>query len=287
MKRILIVFIVVGLFSGLSFPQLAFRFYGGMTHVMSKDNNSSVEATNELLDLYDPGHKGYFEKFCCGINLGGELFYLISKNIGVGIGIELIRLRSESNLSYGLDVPIVQTTTYGIKAFPITLNVHYIMPVTSLLNAYISLGTGLYFMDLDFTSDFLWDSGSLDIEDQTYTFQTKKGTLGIQVRWGIEVFVFKNISFQVGGTGRYAKFSDISGDWTRQGYNLGEGHFDESGSNHFFWYYEESIEGTNYPQVVFSETAPTGMANARKGKIHLSGLSFTAGIKIGLDFKKK
>lgn len=287
MKKILIIFIVMGLFSSLCFSQLSFRFYGGMIHVMSKDISSSVKATNEILDLYDPGHTGYFEKLCCGTNFGGELFYLISKNMGVGIGIELIRLRNESNLSYDLGVPLVQTTTYGIDAFPIMLNVHYYLPITPMLNAFVSVGGGYYLMNIDFASDFLWDFGVFGEEDRAYTFQSSQGTFGVQVRWGTEIFVSKNISFLIGGTGRLAKYSDIKGDWTNTGYIPGEGYLDGNGSDHYFWYYEESIMGKNYAQVIFRKNAPTGVSNARKGEINLSGLSFTAGIKIGLDFNKK
>ncbi len=287
MKKTLIVFIIVGLFSSLGFSQLSFRFYGGMTHVLSNDIGSAVEANNELLDLYDPGHTGYFEKLCCGTNFGGELFYQISKNIGVGIGLELIRLKNESNLSYDLGIPIVQTTTYGINAFPIMLNVHYSFPITSLLNAYVTAGAGYYLMNMDFKADSLLDFGVLGEGDQIYTFQSNLGTLGLQARWGIEVFVSKNISFLVGGTGRFVKYSDIKGDWTTREYYPAVGNFDDSGSNHFFWYYEESIMGKNYPQVDFGEKAPSGVVSARKGEINLSGISFTVGIKIGLDFKNK
>lgn len=287
MKKTLISFIIMMFFSSLCFSQLSFRFYGGMIHVMSKDLSSTVEASNELLDLYDPGHTGYFEKLCCGTNFGGEVIYQISPNIGVGVGIELIRLRNESNLSYDMGVPLVQTTTYGINAFPIMLNVHYYVPVTSLLNAYITVGAGVYFMDLDFKADSLWDFVAFGEGNQIYTFQSNQGTLGFQAQWGIEVFVSKNISFLIGGTGRLAKYTDIKGDWTTKDYYPAVGNFDDSGSNHYFWYYEESIFGKNYPQINFGDNAPTGVTNARKGEINLSGLSFTAGIKIGLDFKKK
>jgi len=287
MKKTLIALIVMGLFSSLGFSQLSFRFYGGMIHATSKDICSAVEANNELLDLYSPGHTGYFEKLCCGTNFGGEVFYQISKNMGVGIGIELIRLRNESNLSYDLGVPIVQTTTYGINAFPIMINVHYSLPITPLFNAYVTAGVGYYLLDMDFTADFLWDFGVFGEGDQIYTFQSNQGTLGLQTRWGIEVFISKNISFLIEGTGRFAKLSDIKGDWTSRGYIPVEGNFEESGSNHYFWYYEESILGENYSQVNFSENAPSGVVSARKGEINLSGLSFTVGIKIGLDFKNK
>jgi len=287
MKKTLIVFIIVGLFSSLGFSQLSFRFYGGMTHVLSNDIGSAVEANNELLDLYDPGHTGYFEKLCCGINFGGELFYQISKNIGVGIGLELIRLKNESNLSYDLGIPVVQTTTYGINAFPLMINFHYSLPITPLLNAYAAVGAGYYLMNIDYRVDYLLDFGVFGEGDQVYTFQSNQGTLGLQTRWGIEVAVSKNISFLIEGTGRFAKLSDIKGDWTNRGYIPGEGNFEESGSNHYFWYYEESIMGKNYPQVDFSEKAPSGVVSARKGEINLSGISFTVGIKSGLDFKNK
>lgn len=287
MKKTLVILIAIGLFSNLCFSQLSFRFSGGMSHIISKDISSAVEATNEILDLYDPEHTGYFEKLCCGTNFGGELVYVISKNIGVGIGVETIRLRSESNLSYDLGVPLVQTTTYGIDAFPIMLNVHYYFPITPQLKAYVSVGGGYYLMKINFAADFLWDFGVFGEEDRMYTFQSNQGTLGFQVRWGIEVSVAKTMSFLAGGIGRFAKYSDIKGNWTNTGYIPGEGYLDGSGSDHYFWYYEESFAGKNYPQINFNDSAPAGVDNARKGKINLSGLSFTAGLKIGLDFKKK
>ncbi|MFC2160615.1 hypothetical protein ACFLRX_03060 [Acidobacteriota bacterium] len=287
MKKILIGFILVGLFSNVSFSQFSFRFYGGMTHVMSNDISSAAKATNELLDIYDPGHIGYFEKLCCGINFGGELFYSISNNFGVGLGIELIRLKNESHLTYDLGVPIVGTTAYTIKVFPVMLSVHYSFPITSLLHAYFSAGAGYYFMNLDHTADSRLNFGDLGTGTQTFTFQSNRGTFGVHLRWGTEIFVSKKISFLVEGTGRLAKYSDIKGEWTNKGNNPTDGIFKEKGSNLYFWYYEESILGKNYAQIVFSENAPAGVVNIRKGEISLFGLSFTAGIKIGLDLKKK
>ncbi|MCJ7582937.1 MAG: outer membrane beta-barrel protein [Candidatus Aminicenantes bacterium] len=287
MKKFLIVLFVMGLFSSLSFSQFSFRFYGGMAHVVSKDVNSAINANNEILDLYDPGHTGYFEKLCCGADFGGELFYKISNHLSMGINIEFIRLRNESNLSYNMGVPLDQTSTYGINALPIMLNVHYSLPITSLLSAYVSAGAGYVLVDIDYMVDFLWDFGAYGNAAQIYTFQNSQGTLGVQVQWGIEVFVAKNISLLVGGMGRMAKLTDIEGDWTNDDYPPGFSGLDKSGSGHYFWYYEESIMGKNYPQVYFGKDAPTGAANARKGELNLSGLSFTAGIKIGLDFKKK
>jgi opacity protein-like surface antigen len=287
MKKTLIVLFAIGLFSSLSFSQFSLRFYGGMAHVGSKEVNSAIEANNDILDLYDPGHTGYFEKLCCGPNFGGEISYQISPHLGVGINIEFIRLRNESNLSYNMGVPLDQTSTYGINAFPFMLNIHYSLPITSLLSAYVSAGAGYFLLDIDYMVDFLWDFGAPGTAAQTYTFQSSQGTLGVQIQWGIEVFVAKNISFLVGGTGRIAKLTDIKGDWTNDDYPPGFSGLDERGSGHYFWYYEESIMGKNYPQVFFGENAPTGVANARKGEISLSGLAFTAGLKIGLDFKKK
>ena len=290
MKKVLVIFIAILLFSCLSFSQLSFRFYGGLAHMKSKDICSAVKATNDLLDLYDPGHTGFLEKLCLGANFGGEILYQISHNIGLGIGIEFIRLRNESNLSYSynMDTPLVQTSTYRFNTIPITFNIHFSRSVTSLLNAYVSVGAGYYLMDINYMSDSLWDFGLLgNNPDQIYSFQSSQGTLGLQAQWGIEVIVSRNISFLVGGMGRFAKISDVKGDWTNTGYTPGIGSFDESGSNHYFWFYEESIEGKNYPQVVFSENAPSFAVNARKGKLDLSGFSFAAGIKIGLDFIKK
>ncbi|MFC2166379.1 outer membrane beta-barrel protein [Acidobacteriota bacterium] len=287
MKKLLIVIIILGLFSGWSFSQLSFRFYGGLTHVMSSDISSAAKATNELFDLYGPSHTGYFEKLCCGTNFGGELIYSISDKMGVGIGIEFIRLKNESNLSYDFDIPVDQTTGYTIKALPIMLNLHYSFPITPLLHAFVSAGTGYYFLNMDYNADILLDYGALGTGDQSYTFQSSQGTFGIQARWGIEVIVSESISFLVGGIGRYVKYSDIKGDWTDKETIPTIFNYNESGSDHYFWYYEESIEGKNYPQVGFGKIAPSDVASSRKGKIDLSGLSFTAGIKIGLDFKKK
>ncbi len=280
-------FFVVGLFSSLCFPKLSFRFYGGMTHVMSSDISSAAKAANEILDLYDPTHTGYFEKLCCGSDFSGELIFSISKNVGVGLGIELIRLRNESHLTYDPIVPIVQTTTYKINTLPIMFNLYYSFPITQLLNIYVSAGAGYYFLNMDYKSDSLTDYGILGVEDQTYTFQSKQGSLGIQARWGIEVIVSRTISFLVGGMGRYVKYSNIKGDWTNTGIIPTGVNVNESGSNHYFWHYKISIMGKNYPIIDFRENAPADAANIRKGVINLSGLSFTAGIKIGLDSKKK
>ena len=278
----------VGLIPCLCFSQISLRVFGGMSHSRSKDICTSVEAANELLDLYDPGHRGYYQKLCCGAHFGGELSYRLSENFSLGIGFEFIRLRNENDLSYNVGTPTHLTTIFAINAYPLTLNVHYFLPVTNLLKAFVTVGAGYYFLDLDYSEDTLWETGSLvDDSSRYYTFQSERGTLGVQIRLGFEIFVSNTLSFFIEGTGRLARFSEIEGNWTSRGHSPVQGDFGKSGSSHYFWYYEDIIEGKNYAVTAFREAAPEDALNARKGEIYLSGLSFTAGIKVGLNFKKK
>lgn len=171
-----------------------------------------------------------------------ELIFHLTKNLGIGVGVGYLDVRSKGNYGYDLfreDVTSTRKDTwevdndynreYKITAIPARLNVHFNFP-SGVLNIYAYAGVSYYFAKL--THTFLSEEVSTDFEDylnpiyedrtweliwsQTFTESAKPSrnkALGYQAGLGLELKLISHVALGLEVYGRYADLGRWNGDF--------------------------------------------------------------------------
>lgn len=273
--------------AGAFFKGFSLKLHGGYGYLSVGDLNTVSEnwITNTQ-NRWNPSIvEGKFNKFNQGLEFGGEFLVNLTKNLGLGVGVEQI-LRNKSSLiwMYKLDdsgplIPMYWTyyDEAKLSALAVKLSAYYSFFPISWLSISLQAGLGYYFgkihnVHLDnYFFDQIVDFGvwgftlghsriyhphEIDVEDNA---------LGFHGGIGFEFNVTDNFFFFIEGIGRSIKLNDWEGDeaeWPKKGK----------------LYYVEFESGDTY-FYVWETTPPFGIL-ARKAIIDLTGVSFKAGIKI-------
>ena len=254
---------------------------GGANFLMGGDYNTIVEDTNAYWHSTGVTIGGALDKLSMGWNFGAEFIYNITDQMGVGLGVGYITASNESTMT-ATSGPLQLTNTWtpSVSAIPITLNFHYFLPVSDMMNVHFTVGPGLYI------STFKWDiydalgtTADPDILNETALYRPD-GVLGFgfQGGLGIEFAVSSNISLCLDVLGRMASLSGFSGPWTLTG-SIAGFPFSDSGTGTFYYY-----ESGGYANYSVSDTMPSGggVSNAREASVSLSGVVAQFGIKINI-----
>jgi opacity protein-like surface antigen len=253
--------------------KLSLKFNGGGTYLLGGDYNKSMDGWRD----YEKTVLGPSETFVdnlkkigLGVQLGGELLYELSPSLAAGIEVGFLRASVESSFSrtwHNYKMALKPT----LSAVPLTLNVHYFLPVGAGLKLQAMAGAGACFFNLNY---------EYDIEDiyspYSGTWKPKsKMIFGAKAGVGLELDLTANIALTFDIVGRFAEAGDLTGDWS--------GNYDGtplSGTATLFYY---EIDGT-YPALGLFETLTAGghYQNIRKAKLSLSGVSALVGFKIKL-----
>jgi hypothetical protein len=207
------------------------------------------------------------------------------KNFGIGLGMGYQKTAKESQIGFTMgSVDATETIKPEIRAMPITLNLHYLIPLSSKLKVSISAGAGYYLTTLKYNYASEFGIGA-QRGTETYAFQAKKGAIGCQGGLGLEFALSSRLAIVFSALGRYASISPFeNGTWS-DSLSGSFGESNNSGSDDAFWIYDWLQNGKTYSRLAFQNIAPTGiqgMSNARKAKIDLTGGSVTLGFKIGI-----
>ena len=265
------------------------KLTGGAAYITSGGYNDAIEGTNSLNTADYTSVTGAFSKLQFGMNFGGEIILDINENFGIGLGAGYLQFSHGTETVTGnwniFGMPFVDTITLKptVTSIPITLNVHYKMPMGGM-NLDLFAGVGYYIskmkMDQSFNSTFLTASST-----STFDSNSIGGQFGFQGGLGLEIPLGGNFSFIVDITGRYVSLTDIKGDYTLKDSILGIPFVDQSGTDAFFYTYEHNLSGTWYKLLdwVTDANKPAGASNRNvaHGKFDLTGVSGQAGIKIG------
>jgi hypothetical protein len=282
-KRILSLTILL-LFSALLPAQkFAVSFSGGMGYFAGGDLATGLQGENAYRsDGFNVDTGFTIPK--TGLNFAGEVIFYPWKNFGIGLGMEYQKTAKESRIGFTIgSIDATETITPEVRAMPITLNLHYLIPLSSKLKVSISAGAGYYLTTLKYNYASEFGIGA-QRESETYAFQAKKGAIGCQGGLGLEFALSGRLAIVFNASGRYASISPFeNGTWSnsRSG-SFGE--FSTSGSDDAFWIYDWLQNGKTYSRLAFQDIAPTGqqgMSNVRKAKIDLTGFAATLGLKIG------
>ena len=276
MKKFFLVLAGLLLITGIAFSQISFKLTGGMAYISGNDLNKGIQGFNDWLTAEASNVTGKYDKLNMGMNFAGEVIYNLSPNMGIGVGVEYFQMSKDNSVSYSLSgFPGKETLKPTVKVMPITLNFYYYIPTGSSMSVYLKAGAGYYMTKFDVESS--WSSifgGGTD------TLKVSKGAIGFQGGFGIEVPVSGQVSFVVEAGGRYAKLSELSGDWTSKGNTIFGPPWDKSGTG-YLWFGNYSSGGTNYPWIAINDTCPSWVHNGKKASLDLTGFTVKAGIKIG------
>jgi len=282
MKKIaLLGFILLAAFSAGYGQKVTLRLGGGWDYAMGGDLAKGLQGQSDYLAAtyaaagsYKVPHNGWIAD--------GEIIIHLSPRLGLGVGAGYLRHDQAGQVTYTVSsIATVEKITSDVRVVPITLNLHYLVPISSRLRIDISAGAGYYLTTWNWTYRLdLSLSGYSGYEE--YAFNSTKGSFGFQGGLNLEYSLAENFAFVLGVTGRYTSIDKFLGNWTdKGGGDFWE--FDDAGSDHFAWYYDWLVGGRTFGQLAFQPSQPAGSttSNARYAKVDLTGFAVTAGFKIG------
>lgn len=282
-KSLLSLGILILLSVALPAQKFAISFSGGMGYFTGGDLTAGLKGENAYRsDVFNVANGYTIQK--TGLNFSGEIIFFPWRNFGIGVGAEYQKYVKQSQIGFKIgSVDATETIKPEVNATPVTLNLHYLIPLSSKLKIGVSAGAGYYRTTLKYNYASEFGIGT-QRGTETYAFEARKGAIGYQGSLGFEFAVSRHLSIVLNATGRYARISPFEkGIWSSsRGGSFGA--VSKSGSNDSFWIYDWLQDGKTYGQLAFQESAPAGlqgMSNVRKARLDLTGASVTLGFKIG------
>lgn len=218
-----------------------------------------------------------------GWTAGGEILIHLQPSLALGLGAGFEHHGLESLVGYSIGyVEVEENLKPFFDVIPLTGSLHFFLALGPKLKLDLSAGGGAYFTRLNW--DFGYDIALLGYQGRdVYAFRSSKVGFGFQGGAGLELALSSNLSLVLNVLGRAAKIGPFSGDWTETG--TGDfWSFSDGGSGHVMYYYDWTLAGKTYPQIVFQSGPPAGtsVSNAREAKLDLTGFAASFGIKIAL-----
>ena len=264
-------------------PQLvSFKLTGGLSWINGDDYNRGIAGENRYLKDTSVAMTGSYKELKNGLSFQAEIIVNASKHLAVGFGGGYYHLGNEGTVKVqGVlsGVPFDSESTYkpSLSVIPLFVNLHYLAKLGSKLDLNIFAGPLFQVVQFNFTNG---STMSISSVTQTLTYRSSKTTLGGQAGLGLNFKIFKGVALVVEGCYRYAKISNLMGNWAVIG-NSASGPINKSSAEYYLWAYNDT-SGGGYPRIdYFNNKGPTGgsVSGARKADINLSGITATGGIK--------
>jgi len=259
---------------GIAKSNLSFglKLGGGLNYMLLTDYNNYVDDWNTYLENEPDTFTGSFDNLHMGMNFGGEFILYFTPNIGIGIGAGF--------LSASVDQPQVEYSFSGwlstwykvnqeakVSAIPVRLTFHYTTPVSNFMNFFFNAGVGYYLGSLEWTDDgSAWLFGAYST-----SAEASMTTIGFHGGLGLEFKFSPAISFFIEVQGQYAKFSEVTGDYTNT--NIFGTTAEERTLYHYVWAPDNTTE------LVWATAPPSGTnyTDVREAAIDLTGAYFGGG----------
>lgn len=216
-----------------------------------------------------------------GLNFGAEVIYHFSDRLGLGLGVGYLRASDESTMEARLFTsPLFVTYHPSVSSVPLTLSLHYFLPLSSGLNLHLFGGPGLYLtsVKLDRLASF-----PSELTQQADSFEPDgKAVLGFEGGLGLEVGLGRGVFLVADIKGRALTVSNLHGHLA-ESFDIGALHL--SGQrNATMWYVEEQVYGAYYASIEYDTLEPdeADMRNVEEASFGLSGFSFLVGIRVRL-----
>lgn len=254
------------------------KFSGGMNYLLLGDLNDHFDGRNKFLeDWADSGSLvGKYHNLHLGFDLGAEFIINLTPRFGIGIGSGYLQGKKKSDdIGYTIAGYFIEKEykEWKVSAVPITMGVYYSLPMGSSMNLLANLGGGYYIGNIYYSSE--WES--LPLGGGDVKCEANRGTFGFHGGFSLELNVTSNMAFILEVKGRYAKFSNIEGDYEAEGWGGAAPYWSINEKRTLYYF------SGDYPALGWGPTPPVpGVEDVRIGSIDLSGFFFGVGIKVKL-----
>jgi len=282
MKRYLVGLIMFALVAVAAHPQaVSLKLTGGLTWIGGGDYNLGLSGENRLLGDTLSAMSGAFQPLGHGSQGQIEMTHNINAHLAVGLGGGYYRVSRDGRVTdegllsgspFGLD----STITGKASVIPLFINLHYLTRVVSRLSLDVFAGPVFEVVQFNFENSL---STTLLTTQTTEKFTASQTAFGGQAGLGLNFEIINGVSFVAEGCYRYAKVTDLQGNWSLLG-TSSLGPVNQTSSISYMWFYRLAA-GSTYDQFGFYDTAPQGasISGARHAQIDLSGFVASAGFK--------
>jgi hypothetical protein len=253
----------------------AIRLYGAFNYLKGGDINEGMKGIIDYWKYEAEGagyiSQGEYKPLNYGIDLGGDLIFQFTPNIGIGFGTGYLQSTKETviDLTLGSEKAEIRDKP-SISAIPLKASLFFFFPLGSALNMTLNVGAAYYLAKVDSTMRIGDPEGWLQ-----YEMSADGKGLGYHGGIGFEIRLSPSVSLILEGTGRYAKIRGFKGkaqtlDSDGVGINA-QGKL-------YFWI--ETDSGKEYAAIYITEEKPTGswVKEVREAVIDFSGGSILAGL---------
>jgi hypothetical protein len=289
MKKAGCLFALVLLASPSVSAQFSLKVAGGWTFLSPADYNDAVQGRNDYLAaISSSSPQGSFGKISGGWTIAAEVMRPIGKTLSAGISIGYLRTATDGQVAYQYPTTSPSLLFGGtakvstsISAAPVLAQVQYTLPVSKALTVQARGGAGVYFCSVHFGYDFVGGYMGATDWNESQTFAGRKLAFGCEGEVGLEVRVAKKIFVQANVGGRWAKISNLQGDYSDVG-KSDRGPYSYQSDKGYFTVFDYSYGGKAYHQYAFDDNLRPSSPNYRRGDLSLAGLSLSGGIRIAL-----
>jgi hypothetical protein len=277
--EILTLVLILILTAGAASAAVSIKVTGGMTYFSGNDYNKGIQGIYDYCNDNFNDVVGKYKSLHMGMGLGAEFVVSLDPHFGLGLGAGFFRASRQNEIGLEwLNISVKQAYKPSLRVIPLTLNLHYYVPLRRALRLDVFAGAGYYMTHFDHDSTLETDFFSYE---QTQEFRSKAKPFGFQGGMGLELRLSSHFAFVVQAEGRYVRITSLKGDLAEdESWFLGKRHNEEKDA--YLWYLERNDSGHIYSLVSFAKNQPSSaeVTNVRKGELNLSGVTGTAGLKI-------
>jgi hypothetical protein len=194
------------------------------------------------------------------MDFGGELLLQFNPQLALGLGVGYLQASRSSSLvisDAGKDYE--ESWSPKISAVPVTLSLHYFVPLSGKIRLSLDAGVGYYFGKCTDTQHIVF------IGEFDRTYDTTASGIGFHGGLGLEIPVAPAVSIVFEARGRFAKLGGFKGSVAS----------DSSTVTGDVWLADVNI-GKTLTLIEVYDSTPSG-ANPRLAKLDFSGFSAVAG----------
>jgi len=266
--------------------KLSLKFTGGLSHLLFTDLNVYIkDASRYPIDKLKSA--GYvedqgFENFHLGREFEIAAFISVSERISLAIGSGYIYSKKADNLltmesSFST---LTSALNHTVKAIPVTLGIHYEIPVSTRSRFYLFSGFGLYFSKfLETGEEQLGLKTGQIAYTKSWNAETKAAGLGGFVGVGYEFDIAKELTISLESDYRYARISNFSG---RANHKFNNAEWKDDLELRYYEFYNSYLDDTYKALNLPNAERGFELNVLRDAVIDLSGFSVKVGFKINI-----
>lgn len=255
-------------------PGFCVRLHGGLSYLQGGDLNSGLKGFGDSAiynySLHGYSHSGAYQDMHTGVDLGGDLIFLFSPWLGLGIGSGYCQASKSSEIV--LTGPATDRFILKPQAsvIPIRAGLWFFLQLSDVLRISMNVGVeyDLASISADIRREFpsWWSEWDQDASGRGIGFQ---GAVGLEIR------LSSAISLIVEGQGRYAKIKEFKGTNI---YRTNSGYQEKQEGTLYYWTDYHTFRPFPYIFVWSHTPSDPWQQDVRKAEVDFSGGSLRGGI---------